>query len=200
MRQWINLFEQAEWPEQILSDLAGWQDYADYSEVHGDERHGWQQRLIAFMRQNPHQVTTKDGYLYRGTVVHDSVAEALRNGKSAVHKKVGSLLESWSKRIGGAQGYARDDNNASLVLMRKPISQLKIVCDIDQVPFTEESDSFEPNEVLVLTEDHSISPQDVFALCWCDYEKTGNHYSIGPDLGKDVTRDQWVSYLKNLVY
>lgn len=197
MRKFINIVENAhqEWPAEIVDDLTSWQGYADYNEVHGDERHDWQRRLIEFMRAHPPQL---DGWLYRSTVVWDNVAEQLRRGEPALHKKVGSLLESWSKKPSGAASYAKYHEDQSVVFMGVPAQSLKVVCDLDQVPFPIDHD-VESNEVLVMAEDRLIRPDQVIALCWCDYanEENGDyhHYSIEPVLGVDVSKKEWMDVL-----
>lgn len=195
MRHWINLIEKhVDWPEDLLKALEEYQVYVDYDHVHGNERHVWQDRLIEFMRQHPHNV---DGMLYRATVTWDDTAKDLLEKGSAVHKRVGSNLESWSKHIRGAAQYASGLEDQSAIIMAIPASSLKVVCDIDQVPLDAEHDK-EMGEVLVLAEDRHITRSDVIAIIWCDYDDTGEHRFIGPDFDQEYDYNAFEKWLGNL--
>lgn len=194
MRKWINLVESV-FPPEIAQAIIDWQGYADHGEAHGEERHQWQNQIISYMKEHPHTV---HGTLYRATRCADAVAEQLMLGNPATHKKIGSLLESWSKTLDAALAYADSNiDQHSIVVMAFDASHLKVVCDIDLIPF-DASYVREENEVLVMAEDRALNKHNVEYLLYHDYD--GKYSNSDGDtleyegFSPDVTKGKWRTF------
>lgn len=171
------LFEHA-WPKDLIDDLYDYQEYVDHDEVWNHGRHGWQDRLLAYMAEHPELQPTLSGRLYRATKCSDHVASLLLQGKSAIHTCGVSKLESWSKVLGGAAQYMEGIEDASAVLMALPAAKLRVVADIDAIV---PSKQYDEHEVLVLAEDRTLYPSDVIAVIYNDYGARTYFRAIQPD-------------------
>ena len=167
LREMMELCEYSSivWPSDLINDLISWQEYADHYDIWDNNRHGWQEKLINFMKNNPHKT---EGILYRTTVISDYAANKLRNKKPATLKKSKSLLESWSKTLDGANQYFQQREFRSYAIMAFPASQLEIVCDIDQVPFPNNIYK-EDGEVLVRAKDRILNWSNITDLLVSNY-------------------------------
>ncbi len=179
--------EEAQWSPELLDTLHSWQLNSDFEGAFTNSRHGWQQQLIDFMKRNPHHV---DGMLYRASRTADETAEKIMAGDQAVHKKLGSLLESWSKTRQGALDYFDSQRDMhSIVVMEIPASSLQVVCDLDQVPF-DVGDLYrvEQHEVLVLAEDRLLDCDNTIAALHYNYEEDIETEGWSPYTNVVVTR------------